>query len=75
MQYPTPAQALVTLCNNALRMRPFTKTERECFAGCETSHPMIGRDETNTYTIVLDGANFMLLHDCDNEGGQLYTVA
>lgn len=59
--------ALTMLANT--QMKPFTDADWDCFAGCESDHPLIGTHvvDGNAYTIVVDGATLHVYADTDGE--------
>lgn len=54
------------------KLRGFTTTDWQAFAGCETAAPMIG--EFDDYTVIVDGDSITILHADDEFGGQMFTV-
>lgn len=59
--------ALTMLANT--QMKPFTDGDWDCFAGCESDHPLIGTHvvDGSAYTIVVDGATLHVYADTDGE--------
>lgn len=53
---------LVTLAS--LKFEPFTETDWDCFAGCESENPLIAFDEKTDTTYILDG-DVLIVHSFD----------
>jgi hypothetical protein len=59
-------------------MRPFDKDDWSAFAGCESSHPMIGEYKSilnEDFVVVLDGDTVLVLHEADEYGGRSYKLS
>ena len=51
---------------------PFTESDWDAFAGCESEAPVIGYN--GDFTIVIDGETVNVIHAEDEFGGQLFSL-
>ncbi len=70
MVYPTKAELFALIASTTFS--PFTKSDWDAFAGCESENPMIGA--SGMFTIVLDGSMVNIIHEEDGYGGQLFEL-
>ena len=70
VKYPTKAELLALIARSTFR--PFTNSDWDAFAGCESADPLIAED--GDYVIVLDGDQVNVLHADDEFGGQLFDL-
>jgi hypothetical protein len=70
MKYPNSAELLLIIART--EFKPFTKSDWDIFAGCESAEPRIGYYKD--FVIVLDYDKINIIHDEDEFGGQLFEL-
>jgi hypothetical protein len=69
-KYPEANQVISIVAKAACR--PFTNSDWDAFAGCESDEPLIGFFED--MIVVVDGDCVLLMYEGDESGGEQYNL-